>query len=402
MVNSHKKESIRLTSLPLHKIQAMSFADLGLAPTLLSAIQRANYDAPYPIQIEAIPALLQGKDLLGLAPTGSGKTAAYILPILQQLLSKEAPRDRAVPVLVIVPTRELAVQVAEVAENFSRFLPRRIKSLAIFGGVSINPQMMKLGGTEILIATPGRLIDLMGRNSVSISRIQTLVIDEADKVLQMGFREEMEHILEYVPKKKQTLMFSATMDGEVEELIQKLLKDPVRVQVATEDFTPDLIKQSAYRVSPETKGPFLRQLIQSGDWKQILIFASSIRTADNVVGKLVKNGIDAVAFHGDKSQGARTEALAKFKSGKTRVLVATDLAARGIDIQALPLVINYELPRSPKDYIHRIGRTGRAGMEGEAISLITPEEMHHFKVIQKKMGKWVKLIHEEDFGKAEE
>ncbi|MBC6368988.1 DEAD/DEAH box helicase [Algoriphagus sp. AK58] len=379
----------------------MSFADLGLAPALLSAIQRANYEAPYPIQIEAIPALLQGKDLLGLAPTGSGKTAAYILPILQQLLSKEAPRDRAVPVLVIVPTRELAVQVAEVAENFGRFLPRRIKSLAIFGGVSINPQMMKLGGTEILIATPGRLIDLMGRNSVSISRIQTLVIDEADKVLQMGFREEMEHILEYVPKKKQTLMFSATMDGEVEELIQKLLKDPVRVQVAADDFTPDLIKQSAYRVSPETKGPFLRQLIQSGDWKQILIFASSIRTADNVVGKLVKNGIDAVAFHGDKSQGARTEALAKFKSGKTRVLVATDLAARGIDIQALPLVINYELPRSPKDYIHRIGRTGRAGMEGEAISLITPEEMHHFKVIQKKMGKWVKLIHEEDFGKAE-
>ena len=380
----------------------MSFADLGLAPALLSAIQRSNYEAPYPIQIEAIPALLQGKDLLGLAPTGSGKTAAYILPILQQLLSKEAPRDRAVPVLVIVPTRELAVQVAEVAENFSRFLPRRIKSLAIFGGVSINPQMMKLGGTEILIATPGRLIDLMGRNSVNISRIQTLVIDEADKVLQMGFREEMEHILEYVPKKKQTLMFSATMDGEVEELIQKLLNDPVRVQVAADDFTPDLIKQSAYRVSPETKGPFLRQLIQSGDWKQILIFASSIRTADNVVGKLVKNGIDAVAFHGDKSQGARTEALAKFKSGKTRVLVATDLAARGIDIQALPLVINYELPRSPKDYIHRIGRTGRAGMEGEAISLITPEEMHHFKVIQKKMGKWVKLIHEEDFGKAEE
>lgn len=380
----------------------MSFANLGLAPALLSAIQRANYEAPYPIQIEAIPALLQGKDLLGLAPTGSGKTAAYILPILQQLLSKEAPRDRAVPVLVIVPTRELAVQVAEVVENFSRFLPRRIKSLAIFGGVSINPQMMKLGGTEILIATPGRLIDLMGRNSVNISRIQTLVIDEADKVLQMGFREEMEHILEYVPKKKQTLMFSATMDGEVEELIQKLLNDPVRVQVAADDFTPDLIKQSAYRVSPETKGPFLRQLIQSGDWKQILIFASSIRTADNVVGKLVKNGIDAVAFHGDKSQGARTEALAKFKSGKTRVLVATDLAARGIDIQALPLVINYELPRSPKDYIHRIGRTGRAGMEGEAISLITPEEMHHFKVIQKKMGKWVKLIHEEDFGKAEE
>ena len=380
----------------------MNFADLGLGPALLSAIERAKYESPYPIQLEAIPAILHGKDLLGLAPTGSGKTAAYILPILQQLLGKEAPRDRSVPVLVLVPTRELAVQVAEVAENFGRFLPRRIKSLAIFGGVSINPQMMKLAGTEILIATPGRLIDLMGRNSVSISRIQTLVIDEADKMLQMGFKEEMDHLFEYIPRKKQTLLFSATMEGEVEELIKKLLQNPVRVQVAADDFTPDSITQSAYRVSPEAKGPFLRQVIQSGDWKQILVFASSIRTADNIVGKLLKNGIDAVAFHGDKSQGARTEALARFKSGKTRVLVATDLAARGIDIQALPLVINYELPRSPKDYIHRIGRTGRAGMQGEAISLITPEEQHHFKVIQKKMGKWVTLVNSEDFGKKSE
>ena len=377
----------------------MHFSDLGLSPALLTAIQRANYDTPYPIQVEAIPAVLQQKDILGLAPTGSGKTAAYILPILQQLLQQEAPRDRQVPVLVLVPTRELAIQVAEVTENFSRFLPRRIKSLAIFGGVSINPQMMKLGGVEILIATPGRLIDLVGRNSVGISRIQTLVIDEADKLLQMGFREEMDHLLELTPKKKQTLLFSATQDQELTSLIQQLLKNPVEIQVAPTDFTPDAIHQEAYRVSPETKGPFLRQLIQSGDWKQILVFASSIRTADNMVVKLIKNGIQAVAFHGDKSQGARTEALAKFKSGKTRVLVATDLAARGIDIQGLPLVINYELPRSPKDYIHRIGRTGRAGATGHAISLITPEEQHHFKVIQKKMGKWVTLVPAEAFGK---
>ena len=377
----------------------MHFSDLGLSPALLTAIQRANYDSPYPIQVEAIPAVLQQKDILGLAPTGSGKTAAYILPILQQLLQQEAPRDRQVPVLVLVPTRELAIQVAEVTENFSRFLPRRIKSLAIFGGVSINPQMMKLGGVEILIATPGRLIDLVGRNSVGISRIQTLVIDEADKLLQMGFREEMDHLLELTPKKKQTLLFSATQDQELASLIQQLLKNPIEIQVAPTDFTPDAIHQEAYRVSPETKGPFLRQLIQSGDWKQILVFASSIRTADNMVVKLNKNGINAVAFHGDKSQGARTEALAKFKSGKTRVLVATDLAARGIDIQGLPLVINYELPRSPKDYIHRIGRTGRAGATGHAISLITPEEQHHFKVIQKKMGKWVTLVPAEAFGK---
>lgn len=377
----------------------MHFSDLGLSPELLTAIQRANYDTPYPIQVEAIPAVLQQKDILGLAPTGSGKTAAFILPILQQLLKQEAPRDRQVPVLVLVPTRELAIQVAEVTENFSRFLPRRIKSLAIFGGVSINPQMMKLGGVEILIATPGRLIDLVGRNSVGISRIHTLVIDEADKLLQMGFREEMDHLLELTPKKKQTLLFSATQDQELASLIQQLLKNPVEIQVAPTDFTPDAIHQEAYRVSPETKGPFLRQLIQSGDWKQILVFASSIRTADNMVVKLNKNGINAVAFHGDKSQGARTEALAKFKSGKTRVLVATDLAARGIDIQGLPLVINYELPRSPKDYIHRIGRTGRAGATGHAISLITPEEQHHFKVIQKKMGKWVTLVPAEAFGK---
>jgi ATP-dependent RNA helicase RhlE len=380
----------------------MNFSDLGLSKDLLASIDRAKYENPYPIQIEAIPAILQQKDILGLAPTGSGKTAAYILPILQRLLPKEAPRERFIPVLVIVPTRELAVQVAEVTENFSRFLPRKIKSMAVFGGVSINPQMMKLHGVEILIATPGRLIDLLGRNALGVSRIHTLVLDEADKVLNMGFREEVEHILELLPSRRQNILFSATTDSEVDVLIQKLLKDPVRIQVEGDNFTPDLIDQLAYRVSPENKGPFLRQLINSGDWPQILVFASSIRTADNVATKLSKNGIEAVAFHGDKSQGARTEALARFKSGKTRVLVATDLAARGIDIQFLPLVINYELPRSPKDYIHRIGRTGRAGATGEAISLITPEELHHFKVIQKKMGKRVLLLDSEDFGKESE
>src|SRR5690606_2104949 len=340
-----KKGSFRRLLLTLPKIPTMNFSELGLSTELITATERATYESPYPIQVQAIPAILDQKDLLGLAPTGSGETAAYILPILQRLLGKEAPRERFVPVLVLVPTRELAVQVAEVTENFSRFLPRAIKSMAVFGGVSINPQMMKLHGVEILIATPGRLIDLIGRNSIGISRIHTLVLDEADKVLNMGFREEVEHILDLLPARRQNILFSATMDEEVEVLTKKLLKDPVKVQVEAPNFTPDLIDQKAYRVEPEDKGPFLRTLINSGDWKQILIFTSSIRTADNVVGKLVKNGIEAVAFHGDKSQGARTEALARFKSGKTRVLVATDLAARGIDIQFLPLVINYELPR---------------------------------------------------------
>jgi ATP-dependent RNA helicase RhlE len=399
-INSLSWVSFRVLVLPLSKITLMNFSDLGLTKELLNAIDRAKYESPYPIQAEAIPALLQQRDLLGLAPTGSGKTAAYILPILQRLLPKETPKDRFIPVLVLVPTRELAVQVAEVAENFSRFLPRKIKAMAVFGGVSINPQMIKLHGTEILIATPGRLIDLIGRNAIGISRIHTLVLDEADKVLNMGFREEVEHILELLPGRRQNILFSATMDEEVDQLTQKLLKDPVRIQVEAANFTPDLIDQKAYRVSPENKGPFLRTLINSGGWDQILVFASSIRTADNVAAKLCKNGINAVAFHGDKSQGARTEALAKFKSGKTRVLVATDLAARGIDIQYLPLVINYELPRSPKDYVHRIGRTGRAGAEGEAISLISPEELHHFKVIQKKMGKRVLLLDSEDLGKS--
>jgi ATP-dependent RNA helicase RhlE len=377
----------------------MNFSQLGLSKDLISAIDRAKYESPYPVQTEAIPAILQQKDLLGLAPTGSGKTAAYILPILQRLLAKEASVDRFVPVLVLVPTRELAVQVAEVTENFGRYLPRRIKSMAVFGGVSVNPQMIKLHGVEILIATPGRLIDLIGRKAIGISRIHTLVLDEADKILNMGFREEMEYLLDLPPSRRQNILFSATMDEEVETLTQKLLKDPVKIQVEAPNFTPELIDQRAYRVSHENKGPFLRQLIKSGDWEQILVFASSIRTADNVVTKLTKNGINALAFHGDKSQGARTEALARFKSGKTRVLVATDLAARGIDIQSLPLVINYELPRSPKDYIHRVGRTGRAGAIGEAISLITPEELHHFKVIQKKMGKRVELLNSEDFDK---
>jgi ATP-dependent RNA helicase RhlE len=369
----------------------MKFSELGLSKELLTATERANYSSPYPIQVQAIPALIKGKDLLGIAPTGSGKTAAYILPILQFLQKNPGTKHRAVPVLVLVPTRELAAQVAEVADNFSRFLSRKVKTLAVYGGVSINPQMQKLMGTDILIATPGRLLDLLSQNALQLNQVEILVLDEMDKVLNMGFREEIDQILAELPKKRQNILFSATMEETLEEMIASLLTDPVKVSVEAETVDADLIEQYAYRIAAEKKGPFLRYLVNSGDWSQILIFVSSIRTADNVVTKLNKNGIDAIAFHGDKSQGARTEALAKFKSGKTRILVATDLAGRGIDIKFLPLVINYELPRSPKDYVHRIGRTGRAGATGEAISLITEEDLHHFKIIQKKMGKHVQL-----------
>ncbi|REG83126.1 DEAD/DEAH box helicase [Algoriphagus antarcticus] len=377
----------------------MNFSDLGLSKQILEAIKKANYDSPYPIQIEAIPAILQKKDVLGIAPTGSGKTASYILPILQRLQEKAPNKGRMIPVLVLVPTRELASQVAEVTENFARFLNRPVKALAVFGGVSINPQMMKIYGTDILVATPGRLLDLLSKNSLNLNQVEVLVLDEADKVLNMGFKEEVDQILEKLPATRQNILFSATSEESVEKLIDEMLHEPVRIAAEPDTISPDLIEQYAYRVPMEQKGPFLRYLINSGDWSQILVFASSIRAADNIVTKLNKNGIDALAFHGDKSQGARTEALHTFKSGKTRILVATDLAARGIDIKFLPLVINYELPRSPKDYVHRIGRTGRAGATGEAISLVSEEELHHFKIIQKKMKKHVQLrsIDEIDF-----
>ncbi|MBN3520109.1 DEAD/DEAH box helicase [Algoriphagus lutimaris] len=374
----------------------MTFKELGLNKQLISAIEKANYQKPYPIQAEAIPAFLKRQDILGIAPTGSGKTASYILPILQILQNKKEHRSRNIPVLVLVPTRELASQVAQVADNFSRFLERRVKTVSVFGGVSINPQMMKMNGTDILVATPGRLLDLISQNALSLSEVEILVLDEMDKVLNMGFREEVNQILSEIPKKRQNILFSATMDETLEEMISSLLKDPKRITVKPEILDVDLINQYAYRVSAEKKGPLLRHLIKNGNWTQILVFTSSIRTANNVVQKLVKNGIDAIAFHGDKSQGARIEALARFKSGKTQVLVATDLAGRGIDIQFLPLVINFELPRSPKDYVHRIGRTGRAGATGEAISLITEEDLHHFKIIQKKMKKHVQLRSTDD------
>jgi len=370
----------------------MDFSSLGISPSLLQALADQNYTQPYPIQKEVIPAILNGKDVLGIAQTGSGKTAGYVLPILMNLRANTASKNRHVNVLVLVPTRELAMQVREVFRLFGSALPERIKSLAVFGGVAINPQMKALQGVNILVATPGRLLELVESNAVKLSNIESLVLDEADKMLNLGFKEEMNRIFALLPKKRQNLLFSATLNEDVTNINQILLRDPLVVKIEPESDKLDLISQLAYFVQEEKKGQLLRYLIKDKDLKQVLVFTSSTYKADNVADKLRNNGIDAKAIHSKKSQKARTEALSKFKSGELRVLVATDLISRGIDIQFLPYVINYELPRSPKDYIHRIGRTGRAESPGEAISFISPEEEHHFKIVQKKMGKWVTMI----------
>lgn len=370
----------------------MPFSSFGLSPALLKSLAAQNYTQPYPIQKEAIPAILQGKDVLGIAQTGSGKTASYVLPILTNLQGQSAAKNRHAQVLVLVPTRELAVQVREVFILFGSELPERIKTLAVFGGVSINPQMIGMQGVQVLIATPGRLLELIDSNAVHLSDIDTLVLDEADKMLNLGFQEDMKRIFVLLPKKRQNLLFSATLSDDLANINQIILYDPVVIKIEPEQENLDLIEQTGYFVSPEKKGPLLRYLIKQKEMKQVLVFTSSTFQADNVADKLCKNGIDAMAIHSKKSQGARTEALREFKSGELRVLVTTDLLARGIDIEFLPHVINYELPRSPKDYIHRIGRTGRAESSGEAISFVTPEDQHHFRIIQKKMGKWVTMI----------
>ncbi|HTA61861.1 MAG TPA: DEAD/DEAH box helicase [Bacteroidia bacterium] len=370
----------------------MPFSSLGLSPSLLKALANQNYTQPYPIQEQAIPAILSRKDVLGIAQTGSGKTASYVLPILMNLQGKITSKNRHVNVLVLVPTRELAVQVEEVFKTFGLGLPTSVKTLAVYGGVSINPQMMALQGVNVLVATPGRLLELVESNSVHLTTIDTLVLDEADKMLNLGFKEEVDRILTFLPKRRQNLLFSATLSDDVNNINQIILHKPLIIKIEAEENNIDLITQTAYNISEEKKGPLLRYIIKEKELKQVLVFASSTYKADNIADKLGKNGIDAMAMHGKKSQQARTDALNKFKGGTLRVLVATDLISRGIDIKHLPCVINYELPRSPKDYIHRIGRTGRAESPGLAISFITPEDQHHFRVIQKKMGKWVTMI----------
>jgi ATP-dependent RNA helicase RhlE len=363
----------------------MSFKALGLPSTLVEILEKQEYKAPYPIQKVAVPVILKGRDVLGIAPTGSGKTASYVLPVLSRLQQSKEAKNRQVDVLVLVPTRELAEQVKEVFVLFEKGLEHSAPIMAVYGGVSINPQMKALFGISVLVATPGRLLDLVASNAVQFNKLETLILDEADKLLNLGFKEEMNKIFALLPKKRQNLLFSATLNEKVEEIHQFLLHNPEVINVVPKEGNLENIRQLAYTIAEEKKGPLLRHLIKSENMQQVLIFTASTYKSEHVADKLHKNGIDARSIHGKKSQHARTKALEAFKEGKLRVLVATDLLARGIDIEFLPHVINYELPRSPKDYVHRIGRTGRAEATGEAISLISPEEEHHFRVIQKKM-----------------
>lgn len=374
----------------------MPFSALGLSPDFIKILSNQNFTLPTPIQQAAIPAILNKKDVLGIAKTGSGKTASYVLPILMNLQHTQVLKNRHVNVLVLVPTRELAEQVKDVFKIFSPALPVPVKTLAVYGGVSINPQMTALQNVNVLVATPGRLLELLDSNAVHLSSIETLVLDEADKMLNLGFKDEVDKIIALLPEKRQNILLSATLNEDLQLIHQVLLHDPLVIKIESQEDSLEQINQVAYIVSEVKKGPFLRYLIGHHEMKQVLIFASSVHTADAIVNKLRKNNFDAKAIHSKKSQGARNEALHLFKSGKLRILVATDLMGRGIDIDQLPFVINYELPRSPKDYIHRIGRTGRADSIGEAISLISPDELHHFEVIQKKMGKEVKLIDSEN------
>lgn len=374
----------------------MSFESLGLSQNIIHSIKKMGYLKPFPIQEQAVPVILQGKDLMGIAQTGSGKTACFVMPILEKLQNAEVKKDRNVEVLILVPTRELAIQIDEVFRGFTDNLKREIRTMAVYGGVSINPQMKGMFGVEVLIATPGRLLDLIDHKALSISQIKHLVIDEADKMFQLGFGEEMNKLFAMMPVAKQTTLFSATLNEKVAEMKERLSINPTIIEIKKEEVEIENIEQLAYHVSPENKGPFLRYLIKEKKVEKALIFVSSTRSADNLVEKLKKNKIKAVAIHSQKSQGARRNNLEEFKVNGAQILVATDLIGRGIHIESLPCVINYELPRSPLDYIHRIGRTGRAGEKGTAISILTDDELQHFRVIQKKMGKKVTLQRTED------
>ncbi len=359
----------------------MSFTSLGLFEPLLRALADLGYTTPTPVQRQVIPAALAGRDVMAVAQTGTGKTAGFALPLLQGLAGGPRVKANHIRALVLAPTRELAVQVAEVIGACGKYLP--LRTAAVYGGVKINPQMMRLrGGVDILVATPGRLLDLFSHNAVQFSQVGTLVLDEADRMLDLGFYDDIDRILGLLPKKRQNVLLSATFPDTIRSLTDHMLQSPVRIDVTPRKRAAETVRQWVYEVDKGKKPEVLQHLLRSHDWQQVLVFTRTKNGADQLANKLADQGIAALAIHGDKSQGARTRALADFKAGTIRVLVATDLASRGLDISDLSHVINVDLPKAAEDYIHRIGRTGRAGLSGTAISLVSADEVRLLAAIE--------------------
>ena len=362
----------------------MSFSSLGLSAELLRAVTEQGYTEPTPVQSQAIPVILTGRDLQAAAQTGTGKTAGFTLPLLQRLQAAPVPQahKRPVRVLILTPTRELAAQVGESVQTYGKYL--RFQCVTIFGGVNINPQIDKLRrGVDIVIATPGRLLDHVEQRTIDLSRVEILVLDEADRMLDMGFIRDIRRILTLLPSGRQNLMFSATFSDDIRKLAGGILRDPATIDVAPRNSTAERVSQRVYPVDQHRKRVLLAQLIKEGDWKQVLVFTRTKHGANRLAEQLAKEGIQSSAIHGNKSQGARTRALADFKQNRVRVLVATDIAARGLDIDQLPHVVNFELPNVPEDYVHRIGRTGRAGSSGEAVSLVAGPERSLLRDIER-------------------
>ena len=370
----------------------MLFKDLGLSAELLRAVEKQGYDKATPIQEQAIPLILEGKDLLAGAQTGTGKTAGFTLPVLQRLQHTHKEGLKRHPrVLILTPTRELAAQVHESVRGYGQFLPFR--SAMIFGGVSINPQKQKLiKGVDIVVATPGRLLDHLGQRSIDLSRVEMLILDEADRMLDMGFIRDIRKILNVIPKQRQTLLFSATFSKEIKSLASEFLHHPSSIQVTPENTATDLVSQIVYPVDKSRKRELLSHKIGEEDWQQVLVFTRTKHGANKLSEQLEKDGITSAAIHGNKSQGARTKALSNFKQGSIRVLVATDIAARGIDIDKLPHVVNFELPNVAEDYVHRIGRTARAGQKGSAVSLVCVDELKLLRDIENLLGTNIKKV----------
>lgn len=363
----------------------MSFNSLGLSDALLKAISKKGYTTPSPIQQKAIPPILEGKDVLASAQTGTGKTAGFTLPILQILSQGKQLSHRPIRALILTPTRELAAQILANIKEYSEFVD--LRSAVIFGGVNQNPQVSQLRqGLDILVATPGRLIDLQNQGLISLSKVEILVLDEADRMLDMGFLRDIERIMKVLPSKRQNLLFSATFSKDIKKLAMGILHNPVQVEATPENTTVDAIIQKIYPCAKEKKTELIIKLITEGNWKQILVFTRTKQGANKLTESMISAGIKAAAIHGNKGQGARTKALAGFKNGSLTALVATDIAARGLDIPLLPHVVNFELPNIPEDYVHRIGRTGRAGASGEAISLFSPDETVFLRDIEKLVG----------------